>query len=191
MSQAYSRRRQEGKCSSCGHQSRPGKATCQTCADKRKLTFQERRSQGICTECTERASPGRTRCVYHLEQRSVYQKQLAKERFDKGMCTNCGKQVLEDGKVLCKRCSGKSLTNVHRNHFMGNRNLTIERDHYRCQICGKTTSLTVHHKDGIGFGTIKPNHDLSNLITLCRHCHAAITTLRSNNRELAIELISY
>jgi 5-methylcytosine-specific restriction endonuclease McrA len=46
-----------------------------------------------------------------------------------------------------------------------------ERDGYQCQICGLATrepgELVVHHKD---WG--KTNHQPSNLVTLCRSCHA-------------------
>lgn len=51
----------------------------------------------------------------------------------------------------------------------------LERDDYECQSCGCTLeehteefgrSLDVHHIDGH-----HQNHDLSNLITLCRPCH--------------------
>lgn len=46
----------------------------------------------------------------------------------------------------------------------------LERDKYKCQgnDCKKTSNrLEVHHKDGN-----TSNNDLSNLITLCRSCHA-------------------
>lgn len=191
MNKIYSQRRQEGKCSSCGNPSRPGKAFCQDCANKRKLSFQEKRKLGICTECSKPVVAGRTRCAYHLEQRTQYQKQLAKNRIDQNLCPNCGKRTPEDGKRLCQRCRGYSLNNVHQQHFNGNRKLVLERDNHQCQICHSDKYLIVHHKDDKSFGNIEPNHEPSNLITLCRHCHAAITKLRSNNRGLAAELILY
>ncbi len=42
-----------------------------------------------------------------------------------------------------------------------------ERDKYTCQICGKEPSVSVHHID-----YDKKNCNPTNLITLCRECHA-------------------
>ena len=57
--------------------------------------------------------------------------------------------------------------------FDGNYYKVLERDNYTCQHCGATDrKLEVHHKDGNGRGKEKPNNDLSNLITLCKPCHA-------------------
>jgi len=41
------------------------------------------------------------------------------------------------------------------------------RDCYRCQLCGCTKNLVVHHID-----YDKKNNFLTNLISLCRNCHA-------------------
>lgn len=47
-----------------------------------------------------------------------------------------------------------------------------ERDHYTCQLCGKTEAelgytLTVHHID-----FSKANHSADNLISVCKHCNS-------------------
>ena len=47
----------------------------------------------------------------------------------------------------------------------------LERDEYRCTVCGSKEDLVVHHKDGRGRRCKKPNHSLDNLETLCRPCH--------------------
>jgi len=41
-----------------------------------------------------------------------------------------------------------------------------KRDGNKCQRCGKTTNLDVHHNDGDRF-----NNDPENLITICKMCH--------------------
>ncbi len=48
---------------------------------------------------------------------------------------------------------------------------TLERDHHTCQQCGSRITLQVHHRSGYRFND-KPS--LTNLVTLCRHCHAAV-----------------
>lgn len=58
--------------------------------------------------------------------------------------------------------------------FGGNRYLALERDNFKCMWCGKDRTevrLVVHHKDGHGPKHITPNHNLGNLVTLCRSCH--------------------
>jgi len=44
-----------------------------------------------------------------------------------------------------------------------------ERDRYKCQFCGDTKDLVVHHIDWN-----KMNNEINNLITLCRHCHGQL-----------------
>lgn len=54
--------------------------------------------------------------------------------------------------------------------FSGNRELTLQRDGYKCTSCESTKQLDVHHIDKSG-QTENPNNELSNLVTLCKPCH--------------------
>ena len=52
------------------------------------------------------------------------------------------------------------------------RSLVLERDNFRCKICGKDNSAQVHHivprrKGG--------TEQLSNLVTLCGRCHMLLS----------------
>jgi 5-methylcytosine-specific restriction endonuclease McrA len=48
------------------------------------------------------------------------------------------------------------------------RHQVLKRDGWRCQLCGKSTNLHVHHVKSRS----KLGHDaLRNLITLCAKCH--------------------
>jgi len=61
--------------------------------------------------------------------------------------------------------------------FGGNRLKVLERDNYTCQTCGRThheARLLVHHADGTGRGKKVHNNNISNLVTLCRGCHASL-----------------
>ena len=51
------------------------------------------------------------------------------------------------------------------------REAVLDRDQYKCRICGKETSLDIHH---IIKRITGGSHDVDNLITLCRSCHRAI-----------------
>jgi 5-methylcytosine-specific restriction endonuclease McrA len=56
--------------------------------------------------------------------------------------------------------------------------LVLQRDEYRCQICGSGIEkrLCIHHKDGSGdLPMYQPSNNKSeNLITLCFSCHGKI-----------------
>jgi hypothetical protein len=58
--------------------------------------------------------------------------------------------------------------------FGGNRVKALERDNFKCQKCGSTRLICVHHIDGTGRGSKIHNNDLDNLVTLCRNCHIKI-----------------
>ena len=47
----------------------------------------------------------------------------------------------------------------------------LERDHWRCQICGSMWRLQIHHKD---FRSHLGSDSEENLITLCDECHRRI-----------------
>ena len=44
----------------------------------------------------------------------------------------------------------------------------LERDAWRCQNCGSTQHLEIHHKE---FRSHSGDDSEENLITLCNHCH--------------------
>lgn len=65
-------------------------------------------------------------------------------------------------------------------YFFGQREQVITRDCGKCVVCGITRSehvlkysrdITVDHIDGRGRNTDDKNNDMSNLQTLCLHCH--------------------
>ncbi|PYX68842.1 MAG: hypothetical protein DMG72_22150, partial [Acidobacteria bacterium] len=51
------------------------------------------------------------------------------------------------------------------------RNQVLRRDGWRCQACGTTSHLEVHHKE---FRSQSGNDCEQNLITLCTTCHASV-----------------
>jgi hypothetical protein len=50
----------------------------------------------------------------------------------------------------------------------------LNRDGYRCRLCHRAKRLHIHHIDGRGALSVDPNHDPSNLITLCPRCHKQV-----------------
>jgi len=59
-------------------------------------------------------------------------------------------------------------------HFSGKREAVLKRDGYCCTECGSKKQLVVHHKDGNGRGSKRPNNSMRNLQTLCRRCHQRV-----------------
>ncbi len=75
---------------------------------------------------------------------------------------------------------GENHDNVN---FNGLRRVTLKRDGYKCVECGITQEehlkkhkcdLIVHHIDGEGRYSKKPNNNENNLQTLCKRCHSSI-----------------
>jgi 5-methylcytosine-specific restriction endonuclease McrA len=51
------------------------------------------------------------------------------------------------------------------------RNQVLRRDGWRCQVCGATSNLEVHHKE---FRSHSGHDSEENLITLCATCHTSV-----------------
>ena len=99
-------------------------------------------------------------------------------------CLCCDKQftTTRRNKIYCsKTCKVKyeGLKHHDLTRFGGNREKAMERDGYKCVICGATEDLGVHHKDFSG-QTNKPNNELDNLMTVCKSCHTNIHIPRLN-----------
>jgi len=65
-------------------------------------------------------------------------------------------------------------------NFGGMRDEVLERDNWSCVDCGMNNEqhiiifgrrLNIHHKDGNGQSSKKPNNNINNLETLCVRCH--------------------
>lgn len=59
----------------------------------------------------------------------------------------------------------------------------LQRDGFRCRYCGETKCLQVHHKQYIE-GRLAWEYDNSDLITLCKSCHAREHNGGSNEKML-------
>jgi hypothetical protein len=114
-------------------------------------------------------------------------------------CTICG-IVPSIAHGLCSRCYQKSYQPKRRAysrkyaekyHFGAHQEIINRRNKTGCEICGMTNeeslkrygrNLTVHHIDGNGRTSEHPNHDVSNLMIVCRGCHNKLHN-RTNRKE--------
>lgn len=64
----------------------------------------------------------------------------------------------------------------------------MQRDNYKCVVCGSDNGLLVHHIDN-SRKRGELNNNLDNLVTLCRQCHAKEHNQNSPKNQDIIELI--
>ena len=80
-------------------------------------------------------------------------------------------QAIADGKPLPE---GKDYQQGSKYLFQTEREAVFSRDHYTCQVCGKSIKdgviLHTHH---IGYWKGYRSNRISNLLTVCEHCHTA------------------
>ena len=82
-----------------------------------------------------------------------------------------GCQAIADGKPIPE---GKDYQQGSKYLFQTEREAVFSRDHYTCQVCGKSVKdgviLHTHH---IGYWKGYRSNRISNLLTVCEHCHTA------------------
>lgn len=93
-------------------------------------------------------------------------------------CLVCGGDTLY-ARELCRRCY--NADDHSRRYFSGFRREVLERDGWRCRVCGTWTNV-VHHR--------RPGHDHPrSLISLCPAHHAVVTRLLVLDRCLSSLLL--
>lgn len=65
--------------------------------------------------------------------------------------------------------------------YDGLRHEVLRHDGWRCQSCGASSNLEVHHKE---FRSRAGDDSEQNLITLCAVCHAAMHRSREAERDV-------
>jgi 5-methylcytosine-specific restriction endonuclease McrA len=117
-------------------------------------------------------------CSIICKERDALKQYHVNHPFKVLVCLNCGivfTQTRTNQKycsIECKRSYGsRRIKDVK--SFSGNRQLALERDNYKCVICGETDGIGVHHKDFSG-RCENPNNELDNLMTICKPCHTKI-----------------
>lgn len=63
------------------------------------------------------------------------------------------------------------------NTYRRNRELALMRDEFTCVKCGSRKRVEVHHKLKVRLGG---GDELTNLVTLCAHCHHLIEKGKTN-----------
>ena len=96
---------------------------------------------------------------------------IASATFEMGKFDTQLLQAIADGKPLQE---GKDYQQGAKYLYQTEREAVFGRDHYTCQVCGKSIKdgviLHTHH---IGFWKGYRSNRISNLLTVCEHCHTA------------------
>lgn len=76
----------------------------------------------------------------------------------------------------------------NKDRFNGVRELVLSRDSHKCQCCGGSDKLVIHHLDSTNYRKGNANNGLENLIVLCPSCHSFLHHhQRRNNTKLTRE----
>lgn len=74
-----------------------------------------------------------------------------------------------------KKINNKAtLKYKNKERFSGLRSFILKRDKKLCTNCGEKKKLIIHHLNGVGSGSPKPDNRPENLVTLCASCHSTL-----------------
>lgn len=132
------------------------------------LTMQE--LQAINKKCKELRLDMMNKCKYITIRTKNYEKyfycRLNKKIINYTTeCIKCVKNEPSKNKGINK-VSKKRITVTKETY-----DKVIERDGYKCRLCGATQNLQLHHIYGRGKDL---TNDINNCIMLCRHCHLEV-----------------
>ena len=65
----------------------------------------------------------------------------------------------------------------------GIRRAALDRDNWRCRECGRAGAMQVHHVISVYLGG---SDEFSNLVSLCRGCHAAKHQRRKGDWDMVL-----
>ena len=203
-----------GLCAECGKQHSESTKLCARCKKSALAKQYKKNFGGVRGEILERDS-GLCKCCGKLGRDVHHIDNSGKDRIGQKLRDDINNNP-SNLILLCRRCH----TDIHRLGNGGTRHIAAalimyigaqnntrkrattkgwipirkrirKRDNNACVLCAEAEkTLVVHHKDGQGLFSETPNNADSNLITLCRSCHNAVTNLRNNaSRQLASKLV--
>ena len=77
-------------------------------------------------------------------------------------CKSCSNLIYKANKPI-KKVSNKRITVTEETY-----NKVMQRDNYKCRLCGTSLNLHLHHIDGRGKDL---TNNVDNCIILCENCH--------------------
>lgn len=166
----------------CFHKARIHIIRCPGCG----IEFEtERSDRKYCSlECQYKHRKYPRQRTYYTYTCEWCNKKFKSHKHNRRFCSNeCASASLSLERVGENNPMYKGVRSYRRGrNWQTQRKRAIERDGYTCQICGKKPRngqkrvVSVHHIKPYRYfnGDWKQANDLSNLITLCTKCHAAV-----------------
>ena len=193
----YLRRKIAGLCVDCGkNPPRLNHMRCEPCLAKRRAARDAKIARGLCPRCSQPTREDRKLCPDCLTKARERRSKLVKNRRQAGMCIFCGKNPVQPPYTICLPCRIKKRAREGDYRLDGgSREEVLIRDGGRCRLCGDTKdtrprNIMVHHVDGSG-QTKERNHNLDNLIILCKACHRHVHLIAKfcTDLDLFIKLV--
>lgn len=116
------------------------------------------------------------------------QKELGYEEKKKEPKSNALRQRQHQAKKKCEEKQHIPYIEdyINNKRYNGNYYLVIQRDRFKCSVCGSIENLCVHHIDGYSEEKSE-NSEPNKMITLCRNCHSNV---HSNSLVLDEDLLN-
>jgi hypothetical protein len=169
---------------------------------KQRKKEEKEKERKVCVQCGREYKPN----IYTPHQKYCSLECRIKARLPKdtgypreAQCAYCGKPIVvtqehPHRKYCGVRCQHRANVNNYnrknakqrgvfakKSRWNGNWFSALERDGYKCRLCGADDrrSLEVHHLDNRNWTADykDANHDLDNLMTLCKTCHKKFHTI--------------
>lgn len=70
---------------------------------------------------------------------------------------------------------------VDEKRYGGNAGLALDRAEGKCEVCGTTENLVIHHNNGF-------SNDLDDLVVCCKRCHAKLENFQRNSKTVPTEI---
>ncbi len=159
----------------------------------------------VCVVCskhfvTDRSHPKALTCSSECSQIRVNKERSEKRTAIRDVaprnCSLCGTEFFPNkfapNKKYCsERCSGlvasrayyartpkaENTQRAQKYRAGGNWIKAMEQGNRKCEICGATEKLHVHHRDGTGEDEVA-NHQTENLVILCNSCHSQVHRIK-------------
>jgi hypothetical protein len=172
-------------CEECGKTVESTNHNQKLCPECRPKVYRRR-----ATECerTRRATSGD---AYRAYDRQIKSKPETREKR-RQMSKDYYYRMKDNPEYMAKvnaNHKGEMDAWLDRRDFGGNWYKVYERDGGICQMCGSIKNIMVHHIDGNGAGKLNPeekNNGMSNLVLLCKSCHAKIHRLGRKKSEWSV-----
>jgi len=151
-----------------------GHSNAKTCSIKCNTKKQQMKNKAIRDQKRNEILNKGRKCKYCGKE---FIPQSIRKMYCSGDCNRLARNT-KSREYASRLPEGEKTRRNYQKRWNGNFKLALERDDYKCQLCGKTEGLNVHHLDGDGekHRGKKGNNNsaLENLITLCIQCHKDI-----------------